>query len=89
MENIRDVVDWIVWVLVAVVGWFLNRTINKIEQRQDKLESKMNDAERDIAVIGKSVDNNFSTLSSSIDDMKVQMSEIKALLLEELKNNKK
>jgi len=89
MENIRDVVDWIVWILVAVVGWFLNRTINKIEQRQDKLESKMNDAERDIAVIGKSVDNNFSTLSSSIDDMKTQMSEIKALLIEELKKDKK
>jgi len=89
MENIRDVVDWIVWILVAVVGWFLNRTINKIEQRQDKLESKLNDAERDIAVIGKSVDNNFSTLSSSIDDMKTQMSEIKALLIEELKKDKK
>lgn len=89
MESIKDIVDWIVWILVAAVGWFFNRTISKIESRQDRLEQRASEVEKDVAVIGKSVDNNFSTLSSSIDNLQTQLSEIKALLIEELKKEKR
>lgn len=89
MVNIMEIVDWIVWILVASVGYFFSRTINKIEQRQDTHEKRINRVETDVAVIGKSVDNNFSTLSSSIENLQQQLSEIKALLIEELRKDKK
>lgn len=88
MENIKDFVDWLVWILVAVVGWFLNRTVNKIERTQETHEKRLSRVETEVAVIGKSVDNNFATLSSSIDNLQTQLSEIKALLIEQIKDNK-
>lgn len=89
MQNISDFIDWVIWLGVAVIGWFLNRTINKIEEQQKSHETRLNTVERDIAVIGKSVDNNFAALSSTIDNMQTQLTEIKALLIEEIKKDKR
>lgn len=88
MENIKDIVDWVIWMLVAVVGWFLKATISRIEKLQEKHEDRISKVETDVAVIGKSVDQNFATLSSSIGNIQTQLLEVKTLLIDELKKYK-
>lgn len=86
---VRDIIYWVFGLMITVIGWFLNRTINKIEDQQEKHESRISKVETGVAVIGKSVDNNFATLSNSVDNLQHQLSEIKALLIEQLKESKK
>lgn len=86
---VRDIVYWVFGLMITVIGWFLNRTINKIEDQQEKHEDRISKVETAVAVIGKSVDNNFATLSNSVDNLQHQLSEIKALLIEQLKESKK
>ena len=86
---IKDIIYWVFGGLIAIIGWFLNRTINKVERVQETHEKRISKVETAVAVIGKSVDNNFATLSSSVDNLQTQLSEIKALLIEQIKENKK
>ena len=85
---IKDIIYWVFGMLIAIIGWFLNKTINKIEAVQESHAERIGKVETGIAVIGRSVDNNFATLSSSVENLQAQLSEIKALLIEQIKNSK-
>ena len=85
---IKDIIYWVFGMLIAIIGWFLNKTINKIEAVQESHAERIGKVETGIAVIGRSVDNNFATLSSSVENLQTQLSEIKALLIEQIKNSK-
>jgi predicted PurR-regulated permease PerM len=85
---IKDIIYWVFGMLIAIIGWFLNKTINKIEAVQESHAERIGKVETGIAVIGRSVDNNFASLSSSVENLQAQLSEIKALLIEQIKNSK-
>lgn len=88
MIDIKDIIYWVLGILIAVVGWFMRGTMSRVEDTQKQHDKRINKLETEVAVIGKTVDNNFQSLSSSLDAMQVQISEIKALLIEQLKDNK-
>ena len=89
MENIKDIIDWIIYGLLVIVGYFLRDSHKRIEATLEKHDTRIKAVETEVAVIGKSVDNNFATLSASIDNLQSQLSDIKDLLIDQIKENKK
>lgn len=88
MIELVDLIQWVLYGLVVIVGFFIQKTLNKIERDGEKKEERINALERTVAVIEKTVDNNFSTLANSMEALRSDLVEIKALLIEEIKKSK-